>query len=136
VLHRTTQGSTSLLSSFAQLLFKLGIYGKDLNWGGVLAALGDSLMDTEFAGKGIIVPKLTSVTFMPVDGVAELKFLEKGIPAKVDEARAKKVMEEVDVEIVVNLRDDGNIVGKVAEAFYWTCDLMHEFVTINGDFRA
>jgi glutamate N-acetyltransferase/amino-acid N-acetyltransferase len=117
------------------VLVKTGIYGKDPNWGAVLAALGYSLIDTQFAGKGIIVPELTSVSFMPVDGGTELKFLDKGSPAKVDEARAKEVMEQEDVEVVVDLRDGGKGAGQdVEETVYWTCDLTHEFVTINGDF--
>lgn len=115
------------------VLFKTGIYDKDPNWGGVLAALGYSLMDAEFAGKGIIVPEMTSVTFVPVDGGAELKFLDKGVPVKVNGARAKDIMEEEDLEIVVDLKDKWK--GGDVEGVYWTCDLTHEFVTINGDFR-
>jgi glutamate N-acetyltransferase/amino-acid N-acetyltransferase len=84
-------------------LVKTGIYGKDPNWGGVLAALGYSLIDTEFAGKGIIVPELTSVCFVPVDGDAELKFLDKGSPAKVDEARAKEVIRASSVGVLGRL---------------------------------
>jgi glutamate N-acetyltransferase / amino-acid N-acetyltransferase len=104
--------------------------------GGLLAALGYSLIDTQFAGKGIIVPELTSVSFVPVDGSAELTFLDKGSPAKVDEARAKEAMEQEDVEVVVDLRDDGKGAGQdIEETVYWTCDLTHEFVTINGDVR-
>ncbi len=119
------------------VLVKTAIYGKDPSWGGVLAALGYSLIDTEFAGKGIIVPELTSVSFVPIDGGAELKFLDKGSPAKVDEVRAKEVMDQEDVEVVVDLRDDGKAAGQdVEEVVYWTCDLTHEFVTINGDFRS
>lgn len=59
------------------VLFKTGIYGKDPNWGGVLAVLGYSLVDTEFAGKDVIVPELTSASFMPLDGRSELKILNK-----------------------------------------------------------
>lgn len=118
------------------VLFKTGIYGKDPNWGGVLAALGYSLMDTEFAGKGIIVRELTSVSVVPGDGSAVLKFLDKGVPAVVHEERAKEVMEQEDVEIMVDLRDDGKVrEGGAEETVYWTCDLTHEFVTINSDFR-
>lgn len=118
------------------VLVKTGIYGKDPNWGAVLAALGYSLIDTPFAGKGIIVPELTSVSLGPVDGGAQLKFLDKGSPAKVDEVRAKEIMGQEDVEVVVDLRDDVKGTGQdVEEAVYWTCDLTHEFVTINGDFR-
>ena len=117
------------------VLVKTGIYGKDPSWGTVLAALGYSLIDTEFEGKNIIVPELTSVSFVPVDGGAELKFLDKGSLAKVDEAREKEVMDQEDVEVVVNLRDDAEAAEQhVEEAVYWTCDLTHEFVTMNGDF--
>jgi glutamate N-acetyltransferase / amino-acid N-acetyltransferase len=101
-----------------------------------MAALGYSLIGTEFAGRGIIKPEQTSVSFVPVDGGAELKFLDKGVPAKVDEERAKKIMEQEDFEVLVDLRDDGNgTEHDVEEALYWTCDLTHEFVTINGNFR-
>jgi N-acetylglutamate synthase/N-acetylornithine aminotransferase len=44
---------------------------------------------------------------VPVDGSTELKFLDNGVPTKVDEARAKSVMAEEDIEILVKLRDDG-----------------------------
>jgi glutamate N-acetyltransferase / amino-acid N-acetyltransferase len=102
----------------------------------VLAALSYSLIDTQFAEKGISVPEVTSVSFVPLDGGAELKFLDKGSPAKVDEARVKEVMEQEDVEEVVDLRDDEKEAGQdVEETGYWNCDLAHESVTINGDFR-
>ncbi|KAJ8068997.1 hypothetical protein OCU04_002676 [Sclerotinia nivalis] len=118
------------------VLFKTGVYGKDPNPIGVLAALGYSLMDTDFAGKGIINPESTSVSFMPVDGTDELNFVKKGRLVKVDEMRAKKLMEGEDVEVVVDLRDDGRKWRENGEeAVYWTCDITHEFVTINGDFR-
>ncbi|APA10948.1 arginine biosynthesis bifunctional protein [Sclerotinia sclerotiorum 1980 UF-70] len=117
------------------VLFKTGVYGKDPNPIGVLAALGYSLMGTEFAGKGIINPESTSVSFMPVDGTDELNFVKKGRLVKVDEVRAKKLMEEEDVEVIVDLRDDGRKWREDdEEAVYWTCDITHEFVTINGDF--
>jgi glutamate N-acetyltransferase/amino-acid N-acetyltransferase len=110
--------------------------GSNPNWVSVLAALGYSLIDTEFAGKGIIVPELTSISFVSADGSPVLKFLDKGSPAKVDEARARQLMEQEDIEVVVNLRDVGKATKHdIDEAVYWTCDLTHEFVTINGDFR-
>jgi glutamate N-acetyltransferase/amino-acid N-acetyltransferase len=107
------------------VLLKTAPYGKDPGWGNVLTALGSSLMDTRFAGEGIIVPDLTSVSFVPVDGGGVIKFMDRGVPAKVDEARARALMEEEeDVEVVVDLRDDGVGGGDGAEeAVYWTCDL-------------
>ncbi|KAF7881740.1 uncharacterized protein EAF02_006428 [Botrytis sinoallii] len=115
------------------VLFKMGVYGKDPNPIGVLAALGYSLMDTEFAGKGIINRELTSVSFVPVDGAEELNFVKRGKLMEVDELGIKELMEKEDVEVVVDLRDGGCESGE--EAVYWTCDITHEFVTINGDFR-
>lgn len=118
------------------VLLKTAMYGEDTgSWSNVMTALGQSVMGTEFAGKGIIVPALTSVSFIPQDGSEELKFLDKGSKAKVDDKRAKMVMENGDIEVVVNLRDDGDGEETGEEAVYWTCDLTHEFVTINGDFR-
>ncbi|ESZ99592.1 arginine biosynthesis bifunctional protein [Sclerotinia borealis F-4128] len=115
------------------VLFKTGVYGKDPNPIGVLAALGYSLMNTEFAGKGIIKRESTSVSFVPIDGVDELNFVKKGRLVEVDEVRVKELMEKEDVEVVVDLRDDGG--GSGDEAVYWTCDITHEYVSINGDFR-
>lgn len=117
------------------VLVKTAIYGKDPSWGGILAALGYSLVDTEFAGRGIIVPELTSISFVPVDGKGPVKFLNKGVPTLVDEETVRLLMDQEDVEVVVDLRDDGiGNMQDVEEAVYWTCDLTHDFVTINEDF--
>lgn len=115
------------------VLLKTGIYGKDPGWGNVVVALGYSLADTEFAGQGIIVPESTSVSLIPVDGSQALKFFSKGVPMDVDETATKQAMDQEDVEILVDLRDtdDGQ---ELEEVVYWTCDITHEFVTVNGDF--
>lgn len=106
------------------------------NYGEIMVALGYSLIGTEFAGQNIIVPELTSVSFVPGDGSPILKFLDKGLPAEVDEARTKEVMEREDIEVVVDLRDgDGDVNSGVEEAVYWTCDLTHDYIAINGDLR-
>lgn len=76
-----------------------------------------------------IVPEMTSVSFIPSDGSPELKLLVNGEPEVVDEARAAEVLAHEDVEIVVKLG------GGKEEAVYWTCDFLHEYITINGDYR-
>ncbi|KAL1311910.1 hypothetical protein AAFC00_001979 [Neodothiora populina] len=116
------------------VLFKTGVYGGDPGWGWVSVALGYSLADTEFAGQGIIVPGLTSICLIPVDGSRALKILDKGVPAEIDQTLVEKAMEQQDVEILVDLRD-GQDNQDLEEAVYWTCDLTHDFVTVNGDFR-
>ncbi|KAJ5185802.1 Peptidase S58 DmpA/arginine biosynthesis protein ArgJ [Penicillium cf. griseofulvum] len=79
-----------------------GIYGLDSNWPGILAALGYSLLDTSFARQGIIIAEQTSVSFM--DGSEVVKFLDRGVPVPVDEARIKQIMEKEDLETIVDLR--------------------------------
>lgn len=114
------------------VLVKTGIYGQDPNWVGILAALGYSLIDTQFAAKGIIVPGLTSVSMVDSKNKDEICFLKRGVPAEVDGSKAKNLMAEEDIEVIVNLRDDGKE-GNSEEAVYWTSDLTHDFVTMNSD---
>lgn len=47
--------------------------------------------------------------------------------------KAKEIVKQEDVEVVVDLRDSGEGTGQDAgEAVFWNCDLTHEFVTIKG----
>ena len=117
------------------VLVKTAIYGKYPKWGGILAALGYSLAGTDFTGKDIIAPEPTSITFLPVHNGNPVKFLDKGIPARVDEEVVNHLMDQEDVEVVVDLRDGEEQFNlDVEEGACWTCDLTHDFVTINGDF--
>ncbi|KAF1361542.1 hypothetical protein EJ07DRAFT_110877 [Lizonia empirigonia] len=115
-------------------LVKTSIYGEGPTWGNVLAALGYSLVDTEFAGRGLIVPELTSIGFTQPDAPKQLtKFLERGVPVDVDAVQAKDLMAAEDIEMVVDLRDDGSDFQRnVEECVYWTSDLTHDFVTLNS----
>ena len=94
-------------------------------------------------GKGLIVPELTLVSFVPANGPSEIEFLERGARRHVDEVEAKEAMEHEDVDLLAHLRVDGNgnadggLCG--GDVVYWTCDLTHEFVTMNaggGDLKA
>ncbi|KAH9843292.1 hypothetical protein Tdes44962_MAKER07549 [Teratosphaeria destructans] len=119
-------------------LVKTALYGKDANWGRILCAIGyaPGIIDAKARGLPIdqVVPERTSVSFIPADGSAPLDLLVKGEPAQVDEARAKQILEMEDLEILVRLEDDP-VRGTSREVVYWTCDLSHEYVTINGDYR-
>ncbi|KAM6503956.1 Arginine biosynthesis bifunctional protein ArgJ beta chain [Amanita muscaria] len=105
-------------------LVKTALYGEDANWGRILAATGSVPLSPE------IEPARVSVTFVPADGSALLRVLTDGEPERVDEVRAKKVLEMEDVNIEVDL-GMGN-----EEATYWTCDFSYEYVRINGDYRS
>ena len=80
------------------------------------------------------MPEKTNVSFVPTENSASiaegvLKLLVNGEPEAVDEARAARLLEDEDLEILVDLGTG------VEEARYWTCDFSHEYVTINGDYR-
>ncbi|KAK6198055.1 uncharacterized protein RJT21DRAFT_122924 [Scheffersomyces amazonensis] len=108
-------------------LFKTAMYGKDANWGRILCAIGyANVTSTES-----IVPSRTSVSFIPVDGSEPLKLLIDGEPELVDEERASQILESEDLVIEVDLGTGGG-----QDAKFWTCDLSHEYVTINGDYRS
>lgn len=104
-------------------LVKTALYGRDANWGRILCATG-------YAGVPVD-PYKTNVSFVPIDGTAELKLLVNGEPENVDEERATALLAEEDVIIRVSLGTGG---GQSAK--FWTCDFSHEYVTINGDYRS
>ncbi|KAK0383562.1 hypothetical protein NLU13_9473 [Sarocladium strictum] len=113
-------------------LVKTALYGKDANWGRILCAAGYALISPP--GQPVndvpdIAPERTSVSFIPTDGSPELKLLINGEPEQVDEERASEILEMEDLEILVRLGT-----GKKS-AVHWTCDLSHDYVTINGDYR-
>lgn len=107
-------------------LVKTALYGCDANWGRILAAIGYASVD-----KSELILTSISVSFLPTDGTEELKLLVKGEPQTVDEVRAKQILEMEDLEILVDIGT-----GKGAECQYWTCDLSHEYITINADYRS
>ncbi|KAG7856868.1 hypothetical protein KL939_003653 [Ogataea angusta] len=102
-------------------LFKTAMYGKDANWGRILCATG-------YAGVEVN-PAKTSVSFIPASGPA-LQLLVNGEPETVDEARASEILEQEDIEVHVSLGTGGGY-----DCEFWTCDMSHEYVTINGDYR-
>jgi glutamate N-acetyltransferase/amino-acid N-acetyltransferase len=55
-----------------------------------------------------------------------LKLLIGGEPEQVDEKRAKEIleMEDLEIRIELGLGDES--------ATYWTCDLSHEYISINA----
>lgn len=104
-------------------LVKTAMFGKDANWGRILCAIGYSNIDVE--------PTKTNVSFIPTDGTQKLELLVNGEPQLVDEERASEILELPDLQIEVDLGLEGD--GKCK---FWTCDLSHDYVTINGDYRS
>lgn len=120
-------GKTVAATIANSALFKTAMYGKDANWGRILCAIGYS----EVSSVDSINPSKTSVTMIPADGSAPLKLLTNGEPELVDEARASEILEFEDINIEIDLGTGGG-----QDASFWTCDLTHDYVTINGDYRS
>ncbi|KAF8937162.1 ArgJ family protein [Dissophora ornata] len=114
-----TVASTIATSS----LVKTALYGQDANWGRILCAVG-------YSGVKEIDPKKVSVSFIPTDNSAPLKLLVNGEPEEVDESRASEILKMEDLEIRVELN------GGTEKTAYWTCDLSHEYISINADYRS
>ncbi len=125
-------------------LVKTAIYGQDANWGRILAAAGYSGVEIDPAclslwlGRGRHAPGWLSqqagADLVPETDTRGLEPLQvhlvrEGRPYDVDEARAAQVLAGHDVAITLDLG-----LGP-ASAVVWTCDLTHDYVTINGRYR-
>lgn len=118
----------SIASSIANSsLFKTAMFGNDANWGRILCAIGYS----QVSGADSINPLKTSVSFIPSDGSSVLKLLVNGEPEVVDEERASEILSAEDLQVEIDLGTGGG-----QECNFWTCDLSHEYITINGDYRS
>jgi glutamate N-acetyltransferase/amino-acid N-acetyltransferase len=96
-------------------LVKTALYGGDANWGRVIAAAG-------YSGVGVD-PDALALWFGDVNVFAN------GTPTEFDEADSTRAIAGPEVLIRLDLgRGDAN-------ATVWTCDLSHDYVTINGKYR-
>ena len=100
-------------------LLKAAMFGADANWGRVLCAIG-------YSGAHVDVHKV-DVAFRSAAGTVRVCVDGAGIPFS--EEKAKKVLLEQEIEILVDLKsgDEG--------ATAWGCDLTYDYVKINGDYR-
>jgi len=98
-------------------LVKTAIAGSDPNWGRIIMAIGK-------ASQAINSEKL-SVRIGPY-----LTTEGGGVKAGYDESRVAEYMkgDEIDIDVHVG-------VGR-GRATVWTCDLTHQYVTINADYRS
>ena len=90
-------------------------FGEDPNWGRVICAVG-------YAGVPMD-PKKTVVKFGGITVYAN------GVGAEFAEDALRKVMEEHDIVIDIDLGDGDS------EATVWTCDFSYEYVKINGEYH-
>ena len=106
-------------SVISSTLTKAAIFGADANWGRVLCAMGYSGEDFD--------PDRVDVRFASAAG--EIMVCEKGRGLDFDEAAAKKILTEHDVEILISMgQGEGSCTC-------WGCDITYDYIKINGDYR-
>ncbi len=100
-------------------LTKAAMFGADANWGRVLCAIG-------YSGAPVNVNKI-DVYFKSSKG--EIQVCKNGSGVDFSEEKAKEILLEKEIDIIVNLND-----GEF-NSTAWGCDLTYDYVKINGDYR-
>ena len=109
----------------SSVLTKTAFYGNDANWGRIIAAAGRA--DAPFE------PNSCSLWISPGEEIYEedygLLIFEHGTPTDYEESQATEIMSEESIYIILDCgMGDG-------QATIWTCDISHEYVSINADYR-
>ncbi len=107
-------------------LVKTAFFGNDANWGRIVAAAGRA---------GIpIVPEHVKLWIAPGETeeftLGSLLLFADGMPSGYGEEQATAIFKEASASILLDL-GAGN-----GSATVWTCDLSHDYVSINGDYRS
>jgi len=114
------QAVTLAKSVVTSSLTKAAIYGHDANWGRILCAMGYS--EAKFN------PDTVDIYFESKAG--KLKIVENGMATDYSEAKATKILSEEAVTAICDVK-----MGEYT-ATAWGCDLTHEYVSINADYRS
>ena len=101
-------------------LFKSMIFGEDANAGRIYCAIGYA--DAEF--------DISQVDVDMCSKGGKIALGRKGCVVEFSEETAKKVLEEDEITIIINM---GCGAGS---AVAWGCDLTYDYVKINGDYRS
>ncbi|MBU3133253.1 bifunctional glutamate N-acetyltransferase/amino-acid acetyltransferase ArgJ [Clostridium gasigenes] len=101
-------------------LVKTAMFGSDANWGRVLCALGYCNIDFD--------PNKVDVYFK--SSVGEIQVCSKGGSLEFNEAYAKEILLQPEINILINMNDGDS------SSTAWGCDLSYDYVKINGDYRS
>ncbi len=101
-------------------LVKAAFYGEDANWGRIICAAGYSGAEFDTA----------EVNLRLESAAGGIDLMQNGAGLPFDEAQAAKILQEREIKILLTL-------GRGAyTATSWGCDLSHEYVNINADYRS
>ncbi len=109
-------GRTLAMGILNSNLVKTAFFGEDANWGRIVSAMGQT--DVEFFPERIDV------------FLADLQVTGDGQGLHFDESRAKEILSQRDISIVVDLKMGTENVTA------WGCDLSYDYVKINASYRS
>ena len=102
------------------LLTKAAVYGHDANWGRILCALGYAGVDFD--------PE--NVDLYLASAAGEAHIYSRGSACDYSEEEATAILSQPEVTITADMHQ-----GEAC-ATAWGCDLTHEYVNINADYRS
>ena len=110
----------------ASVLTKSAFYGSDANWGRIVAAAGRAGTSFDPDNTSLWVASGESL----VNGERGLQIFSGGMPTNYQEADAAAIMNEPSIYFTLDCGlGDGC-------ATIWTCDISHDYISINGDYRS
>lgn len=114
------QAKTLSKSIVCSNLTKTAIAGHDANWGRILCAMGYSgaLFDQE------------KVDLYFESEAGKIKIIENGVAVNYSEEKATEILSQSKVTVIANINEGEE------EATAWGCDLTHEYISINADYRS
>ncbi|MEJ2552357.1 MAG: bifunctional glutamate N-acetyltransferase/amino-acid acetyltransferase ArgJ [Anaerolineales bacterium] len=101
-------------------LVKTAFAGGDPNWGRILAAAGRANVSLD---SGSLALWIASGKY------DDLQLVDEGMPLDYDESLAEAIFKENEIRVRLDMG-----LGQ-ADTTVWTCDLTHEYVSINADYR-
>jgi glutamate N-acetyltransferase/amino-acid N-acetyltransferase len=118
---RTPQEARHIARHIARSpLVKTAFYGEDPNWGRIIAAAGSA---------GVSLDTEAISLWIQRGEEPPLLLFDRGSPALYFEDVAREIFDASSFRVILELGlGDG-------EDWVWTCDLSHEYVTINGRYR-
>ena len=114
------QAKTLAKSVVCSNLTKAAIAGHDANWGRILCAMGYSGAQFD--------PEKVDLFFESKAG--KLQIIENGVATDYSEEAATKILSEPEITATADIK-----MGDYS-ATAWGCDLTHEYININADYRS
>ena len=112
----TEEGAARIAKTVAESpLVKTAIFGKDPNWGRILAA----------AGRAGVALDVDSIEIL----LGDISVCREGVSIPFDETAAHEYLELPEVQVILDLH-----VGE-ATATVWTCDYSYDYIRINAEYH-